>query len=160
MKNTFGFEPTYPSDIGDQTHYFWAGLDQQKPITISGYDLAIQAYSHPNQADQTYNFSLEGLDYVLTISRISDQEVGIKVNDSDGTELIGTGLYRFAQELKEEKGNSIKEGLPPEELTLDVREKGYKLKIILQHLNLNFDDNKKDYVADYTMLILFGHEDK
>lgn len=160
MKNTFGFEPTYPSDIGDQTYYFWAGLDQQKPITISGYDLAIQAYSHPNQVDQTYNFSLEGLDYVLTISRISDQEVNIKVNDSDGTELIGTGLYRFAQELKEEKGNIIREGLSPEELTLDVEEKGYKLKIILQQLNLNFDDNKKDYLADYSMLIFFGYEDK
>ena len=158
MKNVFGFDPTYPLDVA-QDRYFVAVLDNQKPLIISGYDIGLTAFSYPGQEDQTYNFSLDGLNYVLNISRQSEREVSISVKDPAGTELIGTNLSEFAWKLKEEKKNN-RESLAPDDMTLEIKKGEYKLKIVFQQINLNFDDNKNDFMADYSMMIFFGHEKK
>jgi hypothetical protein len=153
MESVLGFEPTYPNYVDENARYFYAGLDAQKPISISGYDIFINVFSERYMKDQgtkSYYFTLKGVDYELFVERLSNQETKVAVRDVSGTELIGTGLYEFAKDLPK-LGNAPKEAIPPEKMTLDVSQNGYKLKIIFQ--NVNFEN---DVGVDYSLLVLFG----
>ncbi len=157
MKSTFGFDQAYPGYDGEQNRYFAAGIDNQKPILISDYDIAftVSSYRYPDKENQpVYDFSVNGANYTLKVSRVSAQEVRIAVQNQAGTELIATGLYEFALGLSETSG-APKEALPPERMTLAIDQNGYKLKVILQNVNITFGTGA-DAGADYTALVLFS----
>jgi hypothetical protein len=159
MKSVFGFEPTYPNYVGEETRYFYAGLDAQKPVIISGYDIAMTVHSERYMKDEgikSYHFTLEGIDYELFVERLSNQETKVSIRDASGIELIGTGLYEFVQGLAK-TGNAPKEAMPPEKMTLDVSQNGYKLKIIFQNVNITYGA-EADAGVDYSALVLFGDQ--
>jgi len=54
-----------------------------------------------------------------------------------------------------ETSNEPEEALPPEKMTLDVSENGYKLKIIFQNINIYYGAGA-DSGLDYSAIILFG----
>lgn len=157
MKDIFGFEPTYPYNVGRDEKYFYAGLDTRKSVLISGYDVSLLIQSSRFNGEQNpeyMDFKLGDKDYQLIVKRISDQEVNISVQDSSGSELIQTGLYDFAKGVAE-TGMEPKEMLPPERMTLDVNKGDYKLKVIFQNINITFGTDE-GAGADYSAIVLFG----
>jgi len=153
MKSTFGFEATY--DYGD-SQYFSASLDMQKPLSISGYDIIISTSSHKNTNipdNETIDFMVRNNKYILSVERISAQEVKVSVKDTAGTELVGTGLYDFTSALSKAADMPNKGSLPPENMTLEVENNGYRLKIVLQHV---FYSTSAEDEFFYDFFVLFG----
>lgn len=163
MKSVFGFEPTYRNDAEKEMKYFYAGLDAQKPVRISGYDISLTVHSGKygkygkEDGSETFRFTLDGKDYELSVERLSNQEARILVKDAAGTELIGTGINEFAKGLAA-LGNTPQEALPPEKMTLDVSQNGYRLKIVFQNINIAFAQ-EADAGVDFSALVLFGERD-
>lgn len=158
MKTTFGFEPAYPySPNGPDTTFLSASLDSQKALPITGYDLYFNIYSTQyveKQGPTSFDFSLNGTAYKLTVDSISKKEVRVAVLDTNGTELIGTGLYEFARSVVQ-AGSNPKEALPPEKMSFEVTNNGYRMKIIFQYFNINYGAGT-DETADYTAFVLIG----
>lgn len=156
MKNTFGFEAAYDT-MRDQSRYFNASLDQQKPLPVSGYDIMINTSFHRKMAEsepQTVDFQVNGRQYQLVVQRMSPQEVRVAVNNPEGVELVGAGLYEFVSSLSG-AGSTPKEQLPPEAMMLDVDNNGYRLRIVLQHVNVDYGTDN-DAGAYYSFFVLFG----
>lgn len=154
MKSTFGFEAAY--DYGD-TQYFSASLDMQKPLSISGYDIIINANSHKKLEVPDSNiidFQVGSNKYILAVERVSPQEVKVSVKNQEGAELVGTGLYEFTNSLTG-TGNNSKEALPPESLTLDVENNGYKLRIVLENVFYSTGPGADDDIF-YSFFVMFG----
>jgi hypothetical protein len=157
MKITIGFEPTYSNFTPAETKYFYASLDGAKPLTVSGYDISINTYSNRsmNAKDSTtFRFAIDGKDYVLNTERLSSNEAIVSVKDAAGNELIKTGLYDFAKGIAS-TGSQSKESLLPENMTLDVEQNGYKLRIVFQNISITYGTDT-DSGVDYAIYILFG----
>ncbi len=157
MKDTFGFEPTYSTTAATESRYFYASLDAQKPLVISDYDISVNIFSDRfmnNKNPASFKFHLKGADYVLSVERLSNQEARVSVKNAAGIELIGTGLYEFTKGLME-KGNAPKEAIPPEKMTLEVAQNGYKLKIFFQHISVTHGTDT-DSGVDYSAIVLFA----
>ncbi|MGI6449269.1 MAG: DUF4153 domain-containing protein [Desulfitobacteriia bacterium] len=159
MELVLGFKPTYPHDIEWERKFFYAMVDPEKPVLISGYDLSINVEStRYRNGDRgglnVYPFNLNGEEYKLTVKQLSAMETRIAVIDAAGTELLGTGLYEFAQKLAEDS-TEAKEALPPEKMTIEVSEGRYRLKIIFQNINITFGTDI-DAGASYSARVLFG----
>lgn len=140
MKETFGFGPYYGHIDGEQ-RYFYASLDQQKPLPVSGYDISVQiAYSsYDNRAAESHRFNIGGRDYELKTQRVSAEDTRVIVTDSTGRELIATNLYAFVKNLADTVGSDeSKTSLPPEQLTLELAQGGYRLKVVFQNINITF----------------------
>jgi hypothetical protein len=56
------------------------------------------------------------------------------------------------------QGTGPKEAVPPEKMTLDVAQNGYKLNYTLQHVGMTLGADSEAGV-DYTALVLFGIPD-
>ncbi|HCF50118.1 MAG TPA: DUF4153 domain-containing protein, partial [Syntrophomonas sp.] len=54
-----------------------------------------------------------------------------------------------------EIGNVPKQALPPEQMTFDVENNGYKLRVIFQNINITKGDSLEAGV-DYELMIMFG----
>jgi len=155
MQSTFGFEPAYESINGDQ-NFFNASLDIEKPLNISGYDMMfnINAFRQMDKFDEPkFDFEVRTVKYHLTVERLSPQEAYVAVKNTDGAELIGTGLYDFTKSLSS-VSNSPKEALSPENMIFDVEKDGYKLKIIVQNVNITYSG--ADAGVDYNGMVLFA----
>lgn len=154
MKVTLGFDQSYPNATPD-FQYFYASLNAQMPMDISGFDTTVTTYS--GRKDQkgvpSFYMTVRGIKYKLIVTRLSTNETRVSVTDAAGTELVGTGLYDFAKTVIS-AGNSPKESIPPEMMTLDRAKDGYKLRIIFQ--NINGSSNAADAGTDYSMYILFA----
>jgi len=160
MKISFGFDPTYPGLDAERSRYFNVSSDMQQPLIISDYDVSVQIFSSRfNQKNDSLplKFTVNGREYTITVNRISNQEARISVRNAAGTELVGTGLYDFILELAKQ-GTGPKEAVPPEKMTLDVAQNGYKLKILFQHVGMTLGADSEAGV-DYTALVLFGIPD-
>ncbi len=158
MKDTFGFDAAY-EDWSEK--YFGASLDTQKPIEISGYDIFIHVQSYTMMDDSAYSpydFQVRNNKYKLIIKRISPQEVNVSVSNQKGIELVSSGLYGLASALSK-VSNTPKGSLSPELMTLDVQKNGYRLRIILQEVNINYGTDK-DPTINYDFLVLFGEPSK
>jgi len=159
MKTTIGFEPTYSSYPGEETKYFYASLDAAKPLNISGYDISVNAYSNRSEnvkESTTFNFDVRGTNYILSIERASKDEAIISVKNSSGYEIIKTGLNDFAKNIAGVgAGAPSKESILPEDMTLDVEQNGYKLRIIFQNISITYG-NGTDAGTDYATYVLFA----
>jgi len=159
MKTTIGFEPTYSSYPGEETKYFYASLDAVKPLNITGYDISVNAYSNRSEnvkETTTFNFALRGENYVLSLERASKDEAIVSIKDSTGKELIKTGLNDFAKTISDlGAGAPSKEAVSPEDMTLDVTQDGYKLRIIFQNISITYG-NGTDTGTDYALYVLFA----
>ncbi|HHV64224.1 MAG TPA: DUF4153 domain-containing protein [Peptococcaceae bacterium] len=159
MELVLGFKPTYPQDIDWESKFFYAMIDREKPVFVSGYDLSVNVdWVNYRNGDEDgikiYPFTLNGEEYKLTIKQLSGMETRIAVQDAVGTELIGTGIYEFAKKLAEDS-TGAKEALPPEKMTIEVLEDRYRLKIVFQNINLTFGTDS-DAGASYSAWVLFG----
>jgi len=155
MQSTFGFEPAY-ENIGGNENFFFASLDMQKPLDINGYDMMfnINAYrTMEKYSEPKYDFEVRGAKYQLAVERLSPQEAYVSVKNAEGEVLVGTGLYDFAKSLSSVI-NSPKEALSPENMTLNVEKNGYKLRIMLQNVNMTYSG--ADAGVDYNGMVMFG----
>lgn len=156
MKDVFGFEPTYPYSNND-SKYFFAGLDTQKPINISGYDISVTVNTdryNTSERTKSLPFTINDVDYKLFVERGSKEEVNVSVRDASGSKLVETELYEFARGLSE-TGRESKEVMPPEKMTLDVEKNGYRLKVMFQNISITFGTGS-DVGADYSIIVFFG----
>lgn len=156
MKNTFGFEPAYGSNKED-FQYFNANLDMQKPFSISGYDIIINEHSYRGMKEtenHTVNFQVRNNEYRLIVERISPQEVTVSIKNVEGMELVSTGLYNFTNSFSGVE-NTPKESLSPESMTLDVKNNGYRLRIVLQNIDIIYGAGANAGV-NYNFFVLFG----
>ncbi|MGE5380186.1 MAG: DUF4153 domain-containing protein, partial [Methylocystaceae bacterium] len=151
IKSTLGFEPAYNNG---PVKNFYASLDMQKPINISGYDMYFNTYLNQGTgANQpVYDFEVRGSKYRLEFNRISAQEVRILVKNAAGKELVGTGIYDFVKSISA-VGVAGKTGLPPEKMTLSVENNGYKLRIMFQNINVTYGG---EMTSDYGLYVMFG----
>lgn len=153
MKSTLGFEPAY-ADI--DTGNFFASLDMQKPFAINGFDsfVNVSFYSGMPKGNQPdCDLEVRGEKYKLSFTTVSAQDVRVSVKNAQGAELVGTNLYKYAKNLKG-ISNTPKEMIAPDKMTINVINNGCKLRIIFQHVNLNYDPN--DPRAEYSVFILFA----
>ena len=156
MKAVFGFEPAYEA-ISPTSQYFYAGLDMQKPFSISGYDLLVGARAYrdmPAGKTPSFNIRIRDKDYTITVERLTRQEARVSIKDAAGTEVVGTGLYEFAKSLSG-VGTAPKESLGPDAMSIAVENNGYKLKVVLQNVNMTFGTGD-DAGVDYDLFIFFG----
>ncbi|MDF2614111.1 MAG: hypothetical protein K0S71_1897 [Clostridia bacterium] len=157
FESVFGFEPTYPAHSEGDRQYFNVLLNTEKPLGVEGYDVLLSTFAgrHMSEKELTdRDFELGGKAYQLKADKISQDEVYVSILDSEGTELVGTGLYEFAEKLIGEE-TVMKEALPPEEMTFDVSKDGYKLRIIFQNINYT-SGSDADAGTDYGMYVLFA----
>lgn len=156
IKNTFGFEAAYAGAEGSDFYNFYASTDMQKPVDISGYDILLNTGSgRMDEANKpSFDFEVRNVQYHLILERMSPQELRVSVKNADGIELVGTGLYDFAKSLSV-IGNKPKEALDPETMTFDVEKNGYKLRIILQNVNIT-NNAGADSGVDYSFFVMFG----
>jgi hypothetical protein len=157
MKTTFGFEPTYPVHYNGDQRFVYISLDAQEPLLVTGYDILLNTFvgRYMNEKEMTdRDFELDGKTYRLKVNRISNDEVYVSILDSLGIELVGTGLNEFAQGLIGET-NVNKEALSPNELSFDVINNEYKLKIIFQNISYT-SGSGSDSGADYGIYVLFA----
>lgn len=159
MKTTVGFDLTWSNNPGENPTYFYASLDAVKPLNISGYDISVNAYSNRSDklnASIIFHFAVRGTDYVLSVERISKDEAIVSVKDSAGNELIKTGLNDFAKKIAGTgDGSPSKDSLSPEDMTLEVNQNGYKLKIIFQNISITYG-NGTDAGTDYGTILFFA----
>lgn len=156
MKKVLGFEPAY-SYMMQESNYFFAMLDPQHTIDISGYHIMIKANSHRGEVkNQMFpvDFQVDGAQYQLALERLSAQEVNLVVLNAAGQEVIATGLYDHAQTISR-VGNAPKEARPPEQMTFDVENNGYKMRVIFENLSITSGDTAEAGV-DYGLIVLFG----
>ncbi len=156
MENVLGFEPAYTDN---NSRYFFAHIDMDKPFNISGYDICFHTnlYRTMDKDAQPFDFELQGIKYQMVFERVSPQEVQVSVKDSDGVELVGTGLYEFTKTLSEIE-NAHKKALSPETMTFDLEENAYKLRIIFENINIT-NSSGSDAGVDCSLFILFGAPD-
>ncbi len=156
MKSVLGFEPAYP-DIGNDEKYFFAGLDMNQAVNISGYEVMIPIHCYRGMSKDEMpedSFTIRDSKYQVGLERLSPQEMRVSVKNAEGKELVGTGLYEFAKSLRK-TSNSPKEALKPEEMTFDVENNGYKLRIMFQEVNMIYGSSS-DAGVDYNFYLLFG----
>ena len=154
MENVLGFAPAYSGSNSNQQNYYLS-LDTQQALPITGYDVETQLSSYQGESIGSASktaFSLRGVDYILTMTRQSDYEVLISVSEAGANTLIQTGLYDFAQSIPALKEN--KATAPPEDMTLQVEQNGYKLKIVFKSIGISEGDSANG--ADYDVTVLFG----
>ncbi|MDD4803007.1 MAG: DUF4153 domain-containing protein [Syntrophomonas sp.] len=155
MEKTFGFKPSYDNNRGD-INYFFANLDMRRPLSIGGYDIFFNAnsYREVNQTSQSQlEFEVNKVKYTFSLERLSAQEVKVAIKNQEGTELVATGLFDFAQRLAE-AGSSPKEARAPEDMSFDVEKDGYKLRILFQ--NINIIRGSENAGVDYSFFVIFG----
>lgn len=155
MKNIFGFEPFYSSSTGTENQYFYASVDSQIPVEISGYDLStfITSNGENNSKENVITpFSLYGIDYSFCVERLSSEDVRVSIKNTMNHELLGTNIYEFARDIKD-TGNSGKDMLPPDRMTFTTTDQGYSMKIIFQNINITYI-NEKDINVDFTANVL------
>ena len=153
MPSTLGFEPAYP-DIGGDSNNFFASLDMNKARNISGYEIMIPVNAYRDMQDELpdNDFEMRVVKYQVGLERLSPQELRVSIKNDAGVELIGTGLYDFVKSLHK-TSNSPKEALAPEEMTFDIENNGYKLRILFQEVNVTYGTNAG---VDYNFYLLFG----
>jgi len=155
IQSTLGFEPAY--DTGKDMNNFFANLDMQTPLNISGYDIMFNtnSYRQMDKIDQpSFDFEVRGEKYRLTLERLSAQECRVSVKNAAGAEVVGTGLYDFTKTLSG-VGNRPKEALDPETMTFNVENNGYKLRIMFQNVSITNGGGSETGV-DYGLFVFFG----
>ena len=154
MEDSFGFDPYYAYDTDGSPRFFYASLDTEVPLDISGYDVSmiISSYVEINE-EKVFAFEIEGRDYKLTAKRISRSDMEITIEDGSGNLLIAANLLEYAQPMKDVTATG-KDVLPPDAMTRVKSENGAELKIIFQHVSLENID-RHDFYADYTAYVLF-----
>ncbi len=156
MLSTLGFESAYP-DMGGDSNYFFASIDANQAVKISGYDIMIPVHAYRGMAKDelpAIDFDLQGSRYQLILERLSPQELRVSVKNAEGVELVNTGLYGFMKSLRT-TGNSPKEALAPEKMMFDIENNGYKMRIMFQEVNITYGSGS-DAGVDYNFYVLFG----
>lgn len=155
LKSTFGFEPTYHSYTDKDRKYFNVSLDEQEPLPVTGYDVLLSTFVGDYMTEKELkDFELNGKAYRLQVSRISNEEVRVSILNSLGIELIGTSPNEFAKKLIDEDNDTWKT-LSPKEMSFEVTNNGYKMKIIFQNINYT-SRNGSDSEMDYGLYVLFA----
>ncbi|HEX3011668.1 MAG TPA: DUF4153 domain-containing protein [Syntrophomonadaceae bacterium] len=153
MKKTLGFEPSFAA--AKSTNYY-ASLDMQKPVNISGYDILINTFLNSNMdkgSQPSSDFKINGIEYRLTLRQISAEEWYVSIKDAEGTELVGTGLKGFIEKIAK-MGNMPKESIPPERMIFDTEKNGYKLRILFQNVNV-YDGIDSGRTVDCSLFVMF-----
>jgi len=162
LRAVFGFEPTYPNYWQGEQRYFYASIDTREPLPIAGYDVLLNAFAGTSKYDNemaNQDFEIDGNTYEMRLRNASNNEVYVTILDSSGNELIGTELSEAAAGLVSDT-SVTKEMLPLKEMSLDIENNGYKLKIIFQHININYstdtgnDANTSN--SNYSIYVLFA----
>jgi hypothetical protein len=153
MEQALGFEPTY-SYMAENITRFYANLNRQGPLPISGYDvlLEVTAYRYQQTRTITQSFTVRGSTYRLVVERQSPQEARVSIQDSAGAELVATGLNDFVTNLMA-AGDLSERLLGPEQMTLDASGRDAQLRIIFQSIHAIHGSNQDDGI-DYNMFIL------
>lgn len=151
FETTFGFEPTYSYTSDMESQYFHTNLDTLQPLSISGYDIAwlLESGRYSPGTPESYDFNLNMKSYSFRVEVLSTTDLRVSVTDENGTELIGTNFYDFAQELKSGL-TSPKDLVSPEEMTLEYENDGYRLNVIFQWIDMvnnTLDDESVTYSA-------------
>lgn len=159
MKNVFGFEPHYANFPGSQ-RYTSASIDARKPVGISGYDLMTQMYLGSFEKELHFSdqaIEMKGQSYRLLANRTSTLEVSVSLLDEAGQTLVEMDIDEAAQGILPE-GSGSQELKSPEEMTVDVENGKYRMRVIFQNININENDNGTKN-ADYNMYVLLGVEE-
>lgn len=159
MKDTFGFEETWPAHVGGEGSLYWnVSLDTSKVMDISGYDVCLSASSYrqmepsfkEREAATSFQFTANGTSYILSVERTSNFDVSIVLKDQAAQVLLQANLQSY---LKELQGSSMiqKELLAPEQMTFVVNEGEYQFKIIFETIHAVFGGIEAG--ADYQVLL-------
>ena len=156
METIFGFGPTY-SYTGEEIHYTNIYLNKNQALPIEGYDVIFNAQVGSYMKDPGTNYSefmIDQKSYRLNIDRSSANDVRVSILDNHGAELIGTGLKEFVKGLNSDT-SPAKESLSPQELSLDVNQNGYQLRIIFENINYTTVNGQEDSY-DYNIYLVFA----
>ncbi len=156
MEGALGFPPEYASgESGGR--FLYVSVDAEKPVAISGYDVSVNIYTdrYANGPDlSTFSFSVRGVDYTLSVDRLSREDARVSVKNAAGEALVESTLHEFADSLRETAG-AEKGTLPPERMTLEAAKDGYRLKIVFQNISMTVGEGT-DAGVDYSAVVLFG----
>lgn len=156
MEETLGFEPAYPHS-GGNPNYVFAHLNMGKPLNIEGYDAMLQAGTYRGRDTKeimTYDLKVRGVPYQLMLEPWSAQDTRVSLQNAAGETLVATDLYDFAVSVTG-ISDRPKEALDAKELTLDVDNNNYKLRIIFQNISIVYGTGE-NAGADYNMFILIA----
>ncbi|GAB1475229.1 DUF4153 domain-containing protein [Bacillota bacterium] len=154
MDESFGFEPYYVYNTDGDRRFFYASLDTELPLDISGYDISVVINSYLETGDKkVFAFEVGGRDYKLIAERISRSDMEITVEDGAGKPLINANFLTYALPMKDMTAAG-KDIMPPDAMTNVESENGAELKIIFQHVSME-NIGKQDFYADYAAYVLF-----
>lgn len=158
MKESFGFERTYPNYSGQIYDYLYISLDEGKPLDIAGYDVAVPInsyrYMHLKDPDTenitTHALTAKGSEYTLTVERSSGFDVLVSLRDASSKVLVQAELQDYMEQLQSDVAS--RNLLPPEALSFVETGNEAQLKIIFRSINATIGGPETG--ADYSAYIL------
>lgn len=147
MKTVLGFGQD--SNLGfNGQQYITIFLDTTQPLPIQGYDILIDTSTNSQQVKEGNSFELDGKQYDLSL-----QEDTLSVLDQNQVKLIGMNLRELAQKYQGLYESKIAYG--PEELTYEVSQDEYDMKVIFKNIHITTENqNIVDFY--YEMYVLFS----
>ncbi|MGI6733211.1 MAG: DUF4153 domain-containing protein [Anaerovoracaceae bacterium] len=154
MDDYFGFDPYYGRNPYEEYEFFYASLDTDVPLDISGYHVSVVIGSFMEiGGGKDFTFEIEGKQYNLIAERINRRDMTITAQDQAGTPLVTVNLLELAQSIKEMTSEG-KDVLPPEVMSYSRTDNGAEIKVIFQYVSLE-NIGTDNFYADYTAYILF-----
>lgn len=138
MEPLLGFAPAYAYyGEGPSQEYFYVQLDLNKPVAVTGADVMFQVEGGRYNVGKTttFDFTVDGVDYVLESNSVDKDEMVVTVKDSGGRVLVSTGFRAFSESIQDVIRES-KNQLPPEDLLFEVEENGCRMQILFQSIDM------------------------
>jgi len=147
FKELFGFNQYYDYNLPDEkgTEYFFAGIDQQSPLDISGYDKMTRVNFFINADNKNITspeFNLDGASYTVVTGINNGNEVIININDAEGKTIVSASLNPLMDSISSKIKTSRKEMLlAPADMTVDASGLNMNIRIIMNSLGFRKSEN-------------------
>lgn len=151
----YGFNPYYDRNLpGETQRYVYAMLDSNAEIDVSGYDkfMKINIFNSINQNTTVGTFNIDNERYIVEQKTDDVGYITMTISDDSNNTLIEIPVKGFVDELFE-KINEPKSFMSPDELAINSQNENLKVKIIVN--DLNADKNNEDKIYINGSLLLF-----
>lgn len=153
----YGFYPyykSYYSEIGP-VKYMYAMLDQNAQLDISGYDryIKVSIYNEGNPTPDVGKFTIDAQEYTIRQSSDNNGDVIVSINDKEGDEVIKASLKSVIDNLLA-KASQSKEMFPPEELSVEASNNEMKIRIVINDLNINKENDSKVNISGTILMFI------
>jgi len=159
FETIFGFMPYYGYTTPGETSTFvniW--MDFNSPVDVTGFTSLskISFYSTVAKETAMATFIVDGNEYSIKqmpADNANASTILLAVFDADGKLVLDIPMDSFLKEVAKKSGG-LKYQVPPEDVTLDVKNDTIRLRLILENLNMEMTTEGEITQVDGSAFIL------